>query len=152
MPDYELCRSQFVEFKTLLDSKTDLAEATDVLPFFKERRQLAVLLGAFNPRISWADRIAHEFDVFGNFACDLAVGEWATGSYCFIEFEDAQQNSVFEKQGKKATREWSRRFDHGFSQIVDHRCHKLYAPGQQACRFLSLDLGQHSINLLRRCW
>lgn len=56
-------------------------------------------------------RIAYEFDVFGDFACDLAVGEQASGSYCFIEFEDAQQNSIFEKSGKKATREWSRRFD-----------------------------------------
>jgi len=124
MFDFELCRAQFAEFRTLLEPRTDLAEAADIRPFFTARRQLAVLFGMFNPKIAWADRIAYEFDVFGDFACDLAVGEWGSGAYCFIEFEDAQQNSVFEKQGKKATREWSRRFEHGFSQIVDW-CHKL---------------------------
>jgi hypothetical protein len=51
-------------------------------------------------------------------------GEWGRGEYCFIEFEDARAESVFEKQGTKATREWARRFDHGYSQIIDW-AHKL---------------------------
>ena len=122
--EYELCRQQVGEFRALLESRTELAEASDVLPFFRDRRHLAVLLGMFNTRIAWADRIAYEFDVFGDFACDLVVGEWGTGSYCFVEFEDASLNSVFDRQGKKATRDWSRRFDHGCSQIVDW-LHKL---------------------------
>ena len=104
--DYKRCCIEFAEFRTLLETKVELGEAADILPFFKERRQLSMLLGMFNSRIAWADRIAYEFDVFGDFACDLAVGEFASGSYCFIEFEDARENSVFEKQGKKATREW----------------------------------------------
>jgi hypothetical protein len=33
-------------------------------------------------------------------------------------------NSVFQKQGEKATREWGRRFDHGYSQAIDW-AHKL---------------------------
>ncbi len=47
------------------------------------------------------------------------VGEWGRGEYCFVEFEDASPESVFEQRGKKATREWGRRFDHGYSQVID---------------------------------
>ena len=41
------------------------------------------------------------------------------GAYCFIEFEDASQLSVFSNSGSRHVPEWSRRFEHGFSQIVD---------------------------------
>ena len=65
------------------------------------------------------DRLAWEFDLFGDFACDLAIGEWFTKRYCFIEFEDADTNSIFVQQARKATREWSPRIDHATSQIID---------------------------------
>jgi hypothetical protein len=78
----------------------------------------------FNSRIGWADRFAREFNAFGDFSCDLAVGDWSRGAYCFVEFEDAREGSVFEKKGEKATREWGRRFEHGYSQIIDWM-HKL---------------------------
>jgi hypothetical protein len=122
--DYALCRQQFEEFREWLAAKNDLSERGDVLPFFQGRPHLAVLFGMFNPRIAWADRIAWEFDIFGDFACDVVVGEWETGEYCFVEFEDAKHDSVFQKHGKKATREWGRRFDRGYSQIIDW-AHKL---------------------------
>ena len=47
------------------------------------------------------------------------MGDFQTGWYCFVEFEDASPTSIFESKGKKATLEWSSRFEHGFSQIVD---------------------------------
>jgi hypothetical protein len=43
----------------------------------------------------------------------------ANQAYNFVEFEDAGPGSLFKRQGKKATRDWSSRFDHGFSQIID---------------------------------
>jgi hypothetical protein len=123
--DYGLFRTQLAEFRTLLEPGSDLGERADVLPFFNSRPVLASQLGMLNPRIGHVNRIAFEFDVFGDFACDLAVGEWETGSYCFIEFEDAKPTSVFTREAKKATRKWSDRFNGGFSQIVDW-CHKLH--------------------------
>lgn len=141
--DYPACRTQLGEFRTLLDARDELTEKRDVLPFFRTRPQLAVLCGMFNAQIAWADRIAFEFDVFGDFACDLVVGQWAKGAYCLIEFEDATRTSVFEKSGKKATREWSRRFDHGFSQIVDW-CHKLH--GLDRSPDFVARFGRHTIN------
>ena len=121
--DYSACRAQLEEFRKLLASKPELSENADILPFFRERRQMCTLFGMFNPRIVWVDRFASEFDIFGDFACDIAVGEWTRGAYCFVEFEDAKKGSVFEKKGR-ATPEWGRRFDHGYSQVIDWM-HKL---------------------------
>jgi hypothetical protein len=140
--DYAIARQQVAEFRALLASRTELAESADVLPFFRQRAHLSVLLGMYNARIAWADRIAYEFDIFGDFACDLLVGEWETGSYCFIEFEDASATSIFEKQGKKATRGWARRFDQGCSQIIDW-LHKL--DDRSGYDFLSR-FGRHTIS------
>ena len=122
--EFPLCSRHIDAFERLLTNKDELSERADVLPFFRQHEQLAVLMGMFNSRISWVDRIAWEFDIFGDFACDLAVGEKDRGAYCLIEFEDAASNSVFQKQGKKATREWGTRFDHGYSQAIDW-AHKL---------------------------
>src|SRR5207248_10727782 len=56
---------------------------------------------------------------FGDFSCDLVVGDSGAKGYSFIEFEDAGPRSIFVQQGQKATREWSPRFEHGYSQIID---------------------------------
>jgi hypothetical protein len=103
----------------LLDGKATLSERDDILPFFKANRRLAAMVGSYNPKINRFDRIAAEFDLFGDYACDLAVGDSSSHNFCFVEFEDASPNSVFTKKKGKATPEWSPRFDHGFSQILD---------------------------------
>ncbi|MBI1918891.1 MAG: DUF4263 domain-containing protein [Planctomycetes bacterium] len=141
--DYPRCQKQVEEFQAWLAGKDELSEHKDVRPFFQAREQMAVLFGMFNPRISWADRIAWEFDIFGDFACDLAVGEHERGAYCLVEFEDALSNSIFQKQGEKATREWGKRFDHGYSQIIDW-VHKLdgLTPGND----LLARFDRHEIN------
>ena len=113
------CKKELIEFKKLLDSKTSLGERGDILPFFKKNIHLAALVGAHNPKINGFDRIATEFDLFGDFSCDLVVGDSSSHNYCFVEFEDASPNSIFIKRRGKATPEWSPRFDHGFSQILD---------------------------------
>src|SRR4051812_16844827 len=141
--DYARCRQQVEEFRSWLAGKDELSERGDVLPFFRDRPHMAALLGMFNPRIAWADRIAWEFDLFGDFACDLAVGEWERGAYCFVEFEDARRDSVFQKQGAKATREWGRRFDHGCSQVIDW-AHKL--DGRSPSADVLARFGRHEIN------
>jgi hypothetical protein len=135
--DFPLCCQQVEELEKLLASKDELSERDDVLPFFRQHEQLAVLMGMFNSRISWVDRIAWEFDIFGDFACDLAVGEKERGAYCLIEFEDARHGSVFQRQGEKATREWGKRFDHGYSQAIDwaHKLDDLTRSGSVLARF-----------------
>lgn len=113
------CKKELNEFKTLLDGKAALSERDDVLPFFKSHRHLAALAGSYNPKIHRFDRIATEFNLFGDYSCDLVVGDSASHHFCFTEFEDASPGSIFTKKRGKATPEWSARFDHGFSQILD---------------------------------
>jgi hypothetical protein len=55
----------------------------------------------------------------GDFAADLVLGNRETGVFAVIEFEDGKPDSIFTRPRKKATTEWSRRFEHGFSQLVD---------------------------------
>jgi len=65
------------------------------------------------------NRVAHEFELAGSFICDIVVGDWERRHYAFIEFEDAAPKSMFTKRERKKTPEWSRRFEHGFSQLAD---------------------------------
>jgi hypothetical protein len=111
-------RIEIERFRQLLSSKNDLSETGDLLPLFKKNRHLIALLGTFNNNITDIDRVAHEFDLFGDFVCDFAVGDSSNHAYCFIEFEDATKYSVFSPSPRPSS-EWGRRFEKGFSQIVD---------------------------------
>lgn len=112
------CRRELEIFRSLLSKKEELSEKQDLLPLFTEHKQLTALLGTFHPSISKMDRIAHDYDLFGDFTCDFVVGDFEKHAYCFVEFEDARKNSVFSK-GRRGTSKWGTRFEQGFSQIVD---------------------------------
>jgi antiviral defense system Shedu protein SduA len=117
--DFLRSEKEVDEFEKLLQNNTSLQERKDILPFFRKREQLCAMCSVLSPEISVVDRVALEYDLFGDFACDLALGDWDRKAYCFIEFEDAEPQSIFEKAGKKANRNWGRRFEHGYSQIID---------------------------------
>src|SRR5262249_44531942 len=96
-----------------------LKEQEHIRPFFRRRRHLSALCGLYNTSIARFDRLAWEYQLFGDFSCDIVVGDSVKNTFSFIEFEDAGPKSIFVRQGKKTTREWSPRFDHGYSQIID---------------------------------
>jgi hypothetical protein len=112
------CERDLSEFAALLAGKAELSEAQDILPFFSSHPQLIAMAGTWNTQMHRVDRICSEFDLFGNFRCDWAVGDTKSRVYSLIEFEDARPNSVF-GGGQKYHEEWGRRFEHGFSQLVD---------------------------------
>ena len=119
--DKKQARLELKAFRSLLDGKGkgDLSESKDILPFFTSNKQLCVLMGSYNPLVSLRGaRIAREFDIFGDHIADLAIGDTKTNQFCFIEFEDASSSSIF-KQGTKKTPEWSVRYEHGCSQLID---------------------------------
>jgi hypothetical protein len=109
-------------FNELLSNpaRPNLKEKQDILPFFRARPHLCAFMGTYNPNITNYKKInlACEFDIFGDHVADLVVGDATSHAYCFIEFEDASETSVFKKTSK-STPEWSTRFEHGFSQLVD---------------------------------
>jgi hypothetical protein len=112
------CQRELNAFGRLL-RRPSLSERRDILPFFRKRRQLSAFIGTFIPDIGPAPLLAHEFPFFGDFSADLVLGSRESKRFCVIEFEDGRPSSIFRKVGKKATTEWSPRFEHGFSQLVD---------------------------------
>ena len=77
------------------------------------------MIGFYNPAIRRVDRVVREYNFFGAFRCDLAIGDSEAHAYTFVELEDAGTRSLFVKQGEKLARGWSPRFEHGYTQVVD---------------------------------
>ena len=119
--DFQRSRAEFLEFRALLGKAGTgpLDERKHILRFFRERQHLSALIGMLYMACSRVDRIAYEFDFFGDYAADLVVGNSALAAYTFVEFENAAPDSIFKKAGKKQTLEWSPRFEKGYSQIID---------------------------------
>jgi len=115
--------AEFVEelesFHALLKSGAELSEQKDILPFFKKKKHLCAYIGTFSPNIGPATELAFEYPFFGDFSADLLLGIKEAGEFCVVEFEDGSRDSIFKKAGRRSNPEWSSRFDHGFSQIVD---------------------------------
>src|SRR5262249_44514714 len=56
------------------------------------------------------------------YGADIVLGN-REKQFCFVELENGDPNAVLERVGKKSTKEWSKDFEHGFSQVVDWFCH-----------------------------
>lgn len=106
-------------FDQLLKSKGDLSEAGDIQPFFKNNRHFTAYLGTFAPNITVATEVCFEFEFFGDFKADILLGSRRAREFCVVEFENGDQNAIFKKQKRRKNPEWSARFEHAFSQIVD---------------------------------
>ncbi len=117
-----ICLNQVADLQQLLQSRSYLSERDDILPFFRERQHLSAFLAIYMPKIIRRNRIAFEFDIFGDFRSDLVVGDSVTQSYFFVEFEEAGPESIFLSNSNRSTPEWSPRFERGFSQIIDWFC------------------------------
>lgn len=92
--DIKLCWVELEEFENLLRDNKELNERKDILPFFKEIPHLSASIGWYSPD-SYCNQIKHEFTLFGDFRADLVVGDYVNNIYCFIEFEDATEDSIF---------------------------------------------------------
>lgn len=115
--NWELFEKELEEFGDLLRGNNTLEEQKEILPFFKSRFYLSAgisLIHIFN-----CDSLAYEFDLWGKFTCDLVIGSSHDKTYYFVEFEDAKSDSLFKIVKNKSTSEFSNRFEHGYSQIVD---------------------------------
>jgi hypothetical protein len=117
--DLARCRQELAAFRALLDSKEELEEGGDIKPFFESHLQLPVLLGSYCWGYAHMDLVSFQYQLFGDFGCDQVVGDSARNMFGFIEWEDASANSLFRRQGQKATPEWSNRVERGFSQVLD---------------------------------
>ncbi len=112
-------RQEWKDYKNLLQSKPELSEQADILPFFAQRHDLSLLISRYFSKTATANCFAHEFDLFGSFRADLIVGDSRNHRYVLVEFEDATPNSIFKKKGKKTTPDWSPRLEGAYSQLTD---------------------------------
>jgi hypothetical protein len=117
--DPAAARVQLSELRQFLAAHPELSERGELLPFVRARPHLTALFGIYNPNQSRYDLLAREYPLFGEFRCDFAVGDSAAKSYAFVELEDARAASIFIKKKGKFAPEWSPRFEHGYSQVVD---------------------------------
>jgi hypothetical protein len=95
------CRRELEEFRALLEGKAELAENADVKPFFEARHQLSAFLGSRHWNISRFDLLAFQYQLFGDYSCDLVVGDSVHHCFGFIEWEDVTAGSLFRPQDKK---------------------------------------------------
>jgi hypothetical protein len=114
-------RKELDEFESLLKSNSNLSERDEIIPFFKARKHLTAYIGTLYLNISVATEVCFEFDISGSFRSDMLLGSKAAGRFCIVEFEPGKQGALFKKQPRKYP-EWSARFEHAFSQIVDWFC------------------------------
>jgi hypothetical protein len=112
-------RLELASLDSLLQSNRDLSEAGDIQPLFTVCKHLSAYMGTFFPNLGPATELAFQFPFFGDFKADLILGNKSKGEFCVVEFEDGGQDSIFKKQPTRGSPEWSARFEHGFSQIVD---------------------------------
>lgn len=116
--DVSKASQELSAFISLLNTKKDLSEAGDLMPIFKQSDHLCALISTYVPQFVEPDKLAFEFDLFGDFACDIVIGDSKRGIYLLVELEDARPNSIF-KQTTKYAPDWSTRLDHGYSQLID---------------------------------
>ncbi len=119
--DHVRFKKELELFRALLGSKKILGER-EIQELFKASPHLTAYIGTAIGGIGVARQVAYEFQIMGDYAADIVVGR-REKQFCFVELENGDPDSVLELVGKKATKEWSRRFEHGFSQIVDWFCH-----------------------------
>jgi hypothetical protein len=117
--NFSECRKELRKFKRVLDLGRPLTERNDLLPLFRNCPNLSALFCNYDKRLRLPDRIAYEYDLFGDFTCDLVVGDSQRRAYVLVELEDACPHSIFIRRKGKVTPEWAPRFDRGYSQIVD---------------------------------
>jgi hypothetical protein len=115
-------KKELEQFRAFLNSARILGES-EIHDFLKASLHLTAYIGAaFGISVGVAKQVAHEFEIMGDYSADIVLGN-REKRFCFVELENGDPDAVLERVGKKSTKEWSRRFEHGFSQIVDWFCH-----------------------------
>lgn len=90
--DFDQCQNELKALRELLarfDERT-MTEREEVLSFFRVNRHIAALAGHFMPSIVNVDRLAYEFNLFGDYAADLVVGDFETASVLFRRIRECR--------------------------------------------------------------
>jgi hypothetical protein len=114
-------KKELNKFRDLLNSKNTLGER-EMQELFEASLHLTAYIGTTLGNIGVAKLVAYQFEIMGDYRADFVFGN-REKQFCLVELENGDADSVLERVDKKSTKEWSKRFEHGFSQIVDWFCH-----------------------------
>jgi hypothetical protein len=114
--DLKLADRELKSFKRWLTGVAFVGE-TAIVSEIKTRSHMACSL-ASTLGLPAPDMIKFELALKGMFRTDLVLGNDSQRKFGLIEFEDAQEDSIF-KRGSRQYRHWSPRLEHGFGQILD---------------------------------
>lgn len=103
------------EFKQFLE-RNDFFPEKEVVKQLRERPHLSCLIGTLTSGLAPAV-YKFEFQIMGAFRADLVVG--SKDQFVFVEFEGAEQRSIFGSRKTNQMRDWSHQVGHGFGQLVD---------------------------------
>jgi len=116
--DFNAAESELAEFKKFLDDNPEFSE-TLVVSFLKSKLNLCCLLGSMIAGVPKSDVYKFEFQIQGVFRADFVTGHLQQQRFVLVEFEDGTKNSLFGPNETNQMRDWSRRFEHGFGQLID---------------------------------
>lgn len=116
--------AELSSFRAWLDGVTFVAE-TEVVAQIAQRSHMVCLLGP-TASIAAPNLIKWELELGGVFRTDLALGNDGRREFALIEFEGANENSLFGRKRTKQYRHWSGELDHGFGQTVDWSYYHAY--------------------------
>lgn len=128
--DLVKAEQELISFKTWLAQEKWASERT-VVDQIKLRTNMIGLLGP-TAAIPAPDLIRWELELGGLFRTDLVIGNNAHRAFGLIEFEGANETSIFSKKRTAQYRYWSPEIEHGFSQVIDWAYFEADKPGDAA--------------------
>jgi len=92
---------------------------TEIVREIRTRQQMCGLLAATGG-IRAPDLIKFELSLSGLFRTDLVLGNDQFRQFVLIEFEGAEEDSLFSNAGRtRQYRSWAHQLEHGFGQVID---------------------------------
>lgn len=123
--DHTKAEKELKQLKKLLLNKS-LAEREKIQPQLYKSKNLLYLLASLFPKLN--DVIfeenhmvgyASEQPILDDYKADIVIRDQDINMNLFIELEDAQDNSIFSPTDDKEMRTWTKRIEHGYSQLID---------------------------------
>lgn len=101
------CRRELAELSLKTKAPEVFSEHGDILGWFQNHKHLSAFIGAYFPYLAHPDRLAFDYDLFGNYRCDIAIGDSDSGEFCFVAL------------GGVGGKDWDGRFEQEFGQLLD---------------------------------
>jgi antiviral defense system Shedu protein SduA len=118
IPDKEKLLQEVELFRKFL-ATNPVGERAQFLPFFAQHPQLCGFLATMNDSVRAGTQVKSELSLWGDFTCDLVVGNLDDAAFVFIEFESAAQRTLFQSRPGRKNSHWGLRVEHGVSQVID---------------------------------